>query len=45
MENSSNNFAFIDGNNLNLGIKDLGWPLDYKKLRVYLKEKYKTTKV
>ncbi len=35
-----NNFAFIDSNNLNLGIKDLGWKIDYKKFRVYLKEKY-----
>lgn len=42
-KNQENNFAFIDSNNLNLGIKDLGWKLDYKKLRVYLKEKYHIT--
>jgi len=35
-----NNFAFIDSNNLNLGVKSLGWNLDFKKFRIYLKEKY-----
>lgn len=35
-----NNFAFIDSQNLNLGIRDMGWKLDYQKFRVYLKEKY-----
>lgn len=35
-----NNFAFVDSQNLNLGVKSLGWLLDYKKFRIYLKEKY-----
>lgn len=34
------NFAFIDGQNLHLGTQDSGWNIDYKKLRVYLKDKY-----
>ena len=34
------NYAFIDSQNLNLGIQSLGWKLDYKRFRVYLKEKY-----
>ena len=34
------NFAFIDSQNLNLGVRRLGWALDYKRFRVYLKEKY-----
>lgn len=34
------NYAFIDSQNLNLGIKSLGWKLDYKRFRIYLKEKY-----
>lgn len=34
------NFAFIDNNNLNLAIQELGWKLDFKRFRVYLKEKY-----
>ena len=33
-------YAFIDANNLNLGVKSMGWNLDFKKFRVYLKEKY-----
>ena len=38
------NYAFIDGQNLNLGIKELGWKLDLKKLRIYLKDKYSVDK-
>ena len=38
-----NNFAFIDSQNLNLGIQSLGWKLNYKKFRIYLKEKYKVS--
>ena len=38
------NYAFIDGQNLNLGIRELGWKLDYKRFRVYLKEKYQVIK-
>ena len=34
------NIAYIDGQNLHLGVKFLGWNLDYKKFRVYLREKY-----
>lgn len=33
-------YAFIDSQNLNLGIKSLGWRLDFKRFRIYLKEKY-----
>ena len=33
-------FAFIDSQNLNLGVRSLGWRVDYKKLRLYLKNKY-----
>jgi len=34
------NFAFIDSQNLNLGIRSSGWRLDYHKFRLYLKNKY-----
>ena len=44
MKNRENNFAFIDSNNLNLGVKESGWRLDFKKFRIYLKEKYGVTK-
>jgi uncharacterized LabA/DUF88 family protein len=40
MLRQENNFAFIDGQNLYLGIKTLGWHLDYRKFRRYLREKY-----
>ncbi len=35
------NFAFIDARNVHLGIKSLGWELDWGRFRVYLREKYK----
>ena len=35
-----NNYAFIDSQNLNLGVQRLGWKLDFRKFRIYLKEKY-----
>ena len=44
MEKEKNNYAFIDSQNLNLGVQKLGWKLDYKKFRVYLNEKYGVTK-
>ncbi|MFO8053461.1 MAG: NYN domain-containing protein [Candidatus Omnitrophota bacterium] len=40
VENRKNNFAFIDGQNLNLGIQKLGWKLNFFRFRRYLKEKY-----
>jgi hypothetical protein len=39
MKNNENNYAFIDSQNLNLGIRILGWKLDYARFRIYLKEK------
>jgi uncharacterized LabA/DUF88 family protein len=44
MENKQNNFAFIDSQNLNLSIRDQGWILDFKKFRIYLRDKYNITK-
>ena len=44
MKTPANNYAFIDSQNLNLGIQKLGWKLDYKKFRVYLAEKYDVQK-
>lgn len=38
------NYAFIDSQNLNLGVKALGWSLDFKKFRLYLKNKYHVEK-
>lgn len=39
------NYAFIDSQNLILGMQRLGWKIDYKKLQVYLKEKYRVKKI
>ena len=33
-------YAFIDSQNLNLGVRSLGWELDYRKFRLYLKNKF-----
>jgi len=41
MKQTEKNYAFIDSQNLNLGIKSLGWKLDHKRFRIYLREKYK----
>jgi len=38
------NFAFIDGQNVNLGIRELGWQVDWKRLRVYLTEHYNVSR-
>src|SRR4030042_6087229 len=40
MEKQFNNYAFIDSQNVNLGVQELGWKLDFRKLRIYLSEKY-----
>ena len=37
-------FAFIDSQNLNLGVRSSGWKIDYKKFRLYLKNKYNVEK-
>lgn len=44
MSKRPNNYAFIDSQNLNLGVRSLGWQLDYKKFRLYLKNKYNVQK-
>ena len=40
MKSKKNNLAFIDGQNLYLGTAQHDWKIDYKKFRVYLKDKY-----
>lgn len=37
-------YAFIDSQNLNLGVQNMGWKLDFHKFYVYLKDKYKIKK-
>ncbi len=45
MKLKENNYAFIDSQNLNLGIQSLGWKLNFEKFRRYLNEKYGVTTV
>jgi uncharacterized LabA/DUF88 family protein len=40
MQKQLKNYAFIDSQNVNLGIREVGWKLDWRKFRIYLKEKY-----
>ncbi len=40
MKKDLTNYAFIDSQNLHLGVQDLGWKLDYKEFRRHLEEKY-----
>lgn len=43
-QQSDNNYAFIDGQNLNAGIGAAHWKLDHKKFREYLREKHSVKK-
>ena len=37
-------YAFIDSQNLNLGVRSQGWKLDFSRFFVYLKDKLRVTK-
>jgi uncharacterized LabA/DUF88 family protein len=41
---SERNFAFIDGQNLHVGVTHLGWKLDWRRFRVYLQEHYRVAR-
>jgi uncharacterized LabA/DUF88 family protein len=38
------NYAFIDSQNFNLGVRSQGWKLDWRKFRKYLRDKYQVEK-
>lgn len=40
----SETYAFIDSQNLHLGVKSQGWTLDWRKFRQYLRNKYGVVK-
>jgi uncharacterized LabA/DUF88 family protein len=44
MISKEKNYAYIDSQNLNLGVQKQGWKLDYKKFRIYLRDKYAVEK-
>ncbi len=39
-----NHNAFIDAQNVNLGVQAMGWKLDFQRFRVYLRDKYGITR-
>jgi len=41
MDKRENNFAFVDGQNLYFSTVKDNWCVDFKKLKVYLRDKYK----
>ena len=43
-EAQQRNYAFIDGQNLHMSVKNQGWILDYRRLRRYLADKYNVGK-
>ncbi len=38
-----NVYAFIDSQNLNLGVQKMGWKMDWRRFRKYLQDKYNVT--
>ena len=44
MKISGNNFAFIDSQNLNIGIRNQGWRLDFSRFAVYLRDRFSVRK-
>ncbi len=42
--NAKENHAFIDGQNLHSGVRALGWKMDHKKFREYLRDEFNVTK-
>ena len=44
-ENKEKIYVFIDSQNLNLGVKSLGWNLDFKKFYILLKTRFKASKI
>ncbi|OGJ43255.1 MAG: hypothetical protein A3B94_01235 [Candidatus Jacksonbacteria bacterium RIFCSPHIGHO2_02_FULL_43_10] len=44
MKQKQNNYAFIDSQNLNLGVRSQGWKLDFYRFRQFIKDKYQVEK-
>lgn len=42
-KNKPNTYAFIDSQNLNLGSQRMGWKVDWRKFRQFLRDKYNVT--
>lgn len=44
LNTTGENYAFIDGQNLHAGVESLGWKLDHKKFREYLRQEHSVKK-
>ena len=44
MKNSFPHYAFIDSQNLYMGVKNQGWRIDFAKFRIYLQDKFRVGK-
>lgn len=42
-KHTKGNYAFIDSQNLNLGVQKIGWKMDWKRFRQWLADKYNVT--
>jgi uncharacterized LabA/DUF88 family protein len=42
-QHAKGNYAFIDSQNLNLGVQKIGWKMDWRKFRLWLQEQYGVT--
>lgn len=40
MNKTDKNYAFIDAQNVHLGILEFGWKMDWRKFRVWLRNKF-----
>lgn len=45
MQEKLANYAYIDGANLHKGVESLGWRLDYRKFRSWIRQKFGVTDV
>jgi len=43
MDKNQKVFAYIDGANLYRGVDNLGWKIDYRRFRIWLRDKYGVT--
>jgi len=44
VKKKQNNYAFIDAQNVHLGILEFGWKIDWKKLRIFLRDRFGVSK-
>ena len=45
MQKNPKIYAFVDSQNLDLGVKSQGWSLDFARFKVYLEDKCRASKI